>query len=224
MWGAPAGRDPSNVHLEWIVWSSLRAGGSAAARSREVARERGANIADALEGPQREVVLTPRSGTFSCLTVTSHMSQLMSQYDKGKKWANYDDGDVISQGEVCKPLAAIELKPHLQYFLNRRLTEDPSAGVNNPFPELHYAMRDSVRPDYRIVTIVQEHCPWIIPLGSHVANGNLTFELTINQVDEFARRRLDWLVVNDKQPQVQLYINLKDKPDHCLLLLHTELH
>ena len=56
-----------------------------------------------------------------------------------------------------------------------------------------------------------------------MANGNFTFELTINQVDEFARRRLDWLVVNDKQPQVQLYINLKDKPDHCLLLLHTEL-
>ena len=84
-------------------------------------------------------------------------------------------------------------------------------------------MRDSVRKDCHIVTIAQEHCPWIIPLGSHVANGNLTFELTINQVDEFARRRLDWLVVNDKQPQVQLYINLKDKPDHCLLLLHTEL-
>ena len=71
------------------------------------------------------------------------------------------------------------------------------------------------------MTIALENCPWIICLGSHVADGNITMELHMDQIDELSSRRLDWLVVNNKSPQIQLYVNVRNKPNHCLLLLHN---
>ena len=59
-------------------------------------------------------------------------------------------------------------------------------------------------------------------LGSHVVDNNITMELHMDRIDEFSRRRLDWLVVGNKSPQIQLCANVRNKPDHCILLVHKD--
>ena len=178
-------------------------------------------LAAAPEGPQtRASVLIDRSTQWSCLTVIASMRTLTSQWDKGDDWTDYDDGVTIRKGFAVVPVAAIELNPRLQYFLNRRLSEE--RGAKGPFPNVTMDLRESVKKDHLVVTIAQENCPWIICLGSHVVDGNITVELHMDRIDEFSSRRLDWLVVGSKSPQIQLSVNVRNKPDHCLLLVHKD--
>ena len=109
-------------------------------------------LASAPEGPQAKAsVLTDRSTQWSCLDVIASMRTLSSQWDKGDDWTDYDDGITISKGSPVVPIVAIELNPRLQYFLNRKLSDE--RGARGPLPNVTIPLRDSVKKDHLIVTI-----------------------------------------------------------------------
>ena len=47
------------------------------------------------------------------------------------------------------------------------------------------------------------HSPWVISLGNHVTYHAVTYELSADSFDEFAKRKDDWLVTNyNRQPLI----------------------